>query len=92
MNEKVKNFAAVLFIIAFIGWGFGKCRNSSSSSSSSSSASSSGHTCTWCGKSYSGNGYMHIGNGCETASNGWEKYDNKCSMKCCEDAWNNGKK
>ncbi|MCW3085110.1 MAG: hypothetical protein JWP12_2476 [Bacteroidetes bacterium] len=49
------------------------------------------HICTWCSKTYTGAGYMHIGNGCEIAKNGWERSDNKCSMKCCEEAWNAGK-
>jgi hypothetical protein len=49
------------------------------------------HTCTWCGKSYTGNGYMHIGDNCSVATNGWERTDHQCTMKCCEEAWRNGK-
>jgi hypothetical protein len=64
---------------------------SASYSSSSGSGTAASHKCTWCNKSYSGNGYMHIGSRCEEASNGWEKYDNKCSMQCCEEAWKNNK-
>lgn len=85
-NKKIG--MVVVGIIIVCAMIFGKSSPSSSSSSSSSSGS---HTCTYCGKSYSGNGYHHIGTRCEEASNGWEKYDNKCSMKCCEEAWSNGK-
>ncbi len=49
------------------------------------------HICTWCNKPYTGPGYMHIGDNCEVAKNGWERSDNKCSMKCCEEAWNSGR-
>ncbi len=45
-------------------------------------------TCAYCGKSFSGLGYYHIGTACEQESgNGWE--GNHCSMRCCNEDWNN---
>lgn len=80
---------AIFIVIMIIGKINGPASGSSGTSSSSNSQGE--HTCSYCGNKYSGNGYHHIGSNCEMASNGWEKYDNKCSMKCCEEAWNNGK-
>lgn len=92
-HKKTKvRFAVILVALIAIVCGIFKFTSGNSSSgSSSSSGGSASHHCTWCNKAYSGNGYMHIGSRCEVASNGWEKYDNKCSMQCCEEAWKNGK-
>ncbi|MEI8201544.1 MAG: hypothetical protein WCH34_00915 [Bacteroidota bacterium] len=61
-------------------------------SSSNSNENSSEKTCTWCGKKYTGDGYNHLGGAgsesyCATASNGWEKENQCCSLKCCEEQW-----
>lgn len=93
-HKKAKLTKTLTMVIAFaLCVGIVQLCNSHSSSGSSSSSSSSSeeHTCTWCNKSYSGNGYHHIGNRCETARNGWEKQNQNCSMKCCEEAWKNGR-
>jgi hypothetical protein len=87
-NEKQQNkrigIIAIIIMLGLFYW-IGKGSNSSPSHKPTQ------HVCTWCKKEYSGDGYHHIGNSCEEASNGWEQYDNKCSMKCCQEAWNNGK-
>jgi len=83
--KKASILVMLVFCFGFAYW----CTNHKSSSGGGSSIAS--HTCTWCGKSYTGNGYMHIGERCEVASNGWERTDHQCTMKCCEEAWSNGK-
>ena len=84
-------------ICILICFGIGKmCSGDSKSSSgsySSGSSSSSEHTCTWCGKAYSGNGYNHLGGSgatsyCAEATHGWEKQNQCCSIKCCEEQSN----
>lgn len=90
-KTKMKFVLILVGLITIVGVIFKFTSGNSSSSSSSSSGLAAGHHCTWCNKAYSGNGYMHIGTRCEEANNGWEKYDNKCSMQCCEEAWKNGK-
>lgn len=89
---KIITFAIIIGIVWFFVHIGGKNSSGSSSSSSSSNTSSSSgnHTCTWCGKSYSGNGYNHLGGTgsqsyCAEATNGWEKQNQCCSMKCCEE-------
>ena len=59
---------------------------SGSSSSSSSSYSSSTRTCSWCGKSYSGNGYYHLGNDCVEGDKNLGA-GNMCSTRCCQEEW-----
>lgn len=60
---------------------------SSGSSSSSSSSSYSSQTCSWCGKSFSGSHYTHLGKMADcystTSSSSIGTY---CSMKCCSEA------
>lgn len=91
-KDRKKLIIGIIVFIAFaVFYETNKNSNSNNSSSSSGAESNGNHKCTWCGNSYSGNGYHHIGSTCELASNGWEKYDNKCSTKCCEEAWKNGK-
>lgn len=61
--------------------------SSSSSSSSGSSSSYESKACSWCGKSFSGTHYTHLGKmaDCQssTSSNSIGTY---CSMKCCSEA------
>jgi hypothetical protein len=78
INEKISKFESL-----------SKSDNSysSSSSSSSNSSSSDSKTCSWCGNSFSGIHYTHLGKmaPCQSSSssNSIGKY---CSMKCCSEA------
>ncbi|WP_188051634.1 hypothetical protein [Flavobacterium sp. GP15] len=60
---------------------------SSDSSYSNSSSYSSSNTCSWCGKSFSGSHYTHLGKMSDcystTSSSSIGIY---CSMKCCSEA------
>lgn len=60
---------------------------SSGSSSSSSSSSYSSKTCSWCGKSFSGTHYTHLGKmaPCQSSTNN-NSIGKWCSMKCCSEA------
>ena len=58
----------------------------SSSSSSSSDSYSSSKTCSYCGKSFSGNGYNYVMGECISGN---DSYYSKCSIKCCSEARNN---
>lgn len=50
------------------------------------SSSSKTHTCSYCGKAYTGYGYHHIFDDCVTHT---EHYNsNMCSKKCCMESWN----
>lgn len=96
-KEKYLNtFSSSLIAIAFLFLAFGSDGSGSSSSSSSNSPSSSSSTssssgsssygsktCSWCGKSFSGNGYNYVMGEC---INGSGDYYTKCSMKCCNEA------
>jgi ankyrin repeat protein len=97
-KKKMVGKIILLVIVALligIGQFFSK-HSGSSSNSSTNSSSSGGHKCTWCGQSYSGSGYNHLGGTgaqsyCAAATNGWEEKDQCCSMKCCEES-SNGKR
>ena len=56
---------------------------SSSNYSSASNSYSSLKICSWCGKSFSGNGFNYIMGQCISASG---DFYTKCSMKCCNEA------
>lgn len=94
-KQRSKNIlmgAILIGCICLAGWICNGKHSSSSSHSSGSSTSSGSKTCTWCGKSYSGNGYNHLGGSgaasyCAEATNGWEKQNQCCSSKCCEEQW-----
>jgi hypothetical protein len=60
---------------------------SSGSSSSSSSSSYGSKTCSWCGKSFSGTHYTHLGkmSPCQSSSSS-NSIGTFCSMKCCSEA------
>ena len=57
--------------------------NSSSSSGSSGSENRTKH-CRYCGKEYSGAGYYHFMDKCESST----EYDDMCTQKCCYESWN----
>jgi len=59
----------------------------SSSSSSGSSSSYGSKTCSWCGKSFSGTHYTHLGKmaPCQSSTNN-NSIGKWCSMKCCSEA------
>jgi hypothetical protein len=89
--QKIVICIAVTALIMYIYSQRSTSSNSNSGGSSSSSSASGSHTCTWCGKGYSGNGYNHLGGTgaqsyCAEATNGWEKQNQNCSMKCCEES------
>lgn len=66
---------------------FGKSKTSSNSSSENySGTSTSTRTCAWCGKSYSGDGYYHLGNECVKGDKNLGA-GNMCSIKCCQEEW-----
>lgn len=65
---------------------FSPSYESGSSSGSSSSYSSGSRTCSWCGKSYTGNGYMHFGTGCVEGDKNLGS-GNMCSTRCCQEEW-----
>lgn len=56
---------------------------------SNNSSSNSGYskTCSWCGKSFTGSHYTHLGKmaGCQS-SNSSSSLNTYCSMKCCSEA------
>ena len=89
---KIITVAIIIGIIWFITSIGGKSSSNSNSSGTFSNSSNKGnHTCTWCGKSYSGSGYNHLGGSgaqsyCAPATNGWEEKDQCCSSKCCEES------
>ena len=59
--------------------------NSTSSSSYESSSSSGSHTCSWCGSSFTGYGYFHLGTGCANGDKNIQ--GNMCSTRCCQEEW-----
>lgn len=59
---------------------------SGSSSSSSSSSSSGSRTCSYCGKSYTGNGYYHLFDDCVEGDKNLGS-GNMCSTRCCQEEW-----
>jgi hypothetical protein len=71
----------VLFLLC---WGGCTYMYNHSNSSSSSSITKT-HVCTWCHKQYSGAGYYHIEDQCNTTN---ADYDQCCSEKCCMESWN----
>ena len=90
IQRKKKNKAIIwwvviglIFLIGYIG-----NHNSSSNSSSSSSGSSGSENrtkhCRYCGKEYSGAGYYHFMDKCESST----EYDDMCTQKCCYESWN----
>ncbi len=46
------------------------------------------HSCSWCGKKFTGNGYTHILDECYSPKE--YNANNKCSNECCYNAWNSG--
>ncbi len=86
-DKKIKRASIIIMLVFCFGIAYW-CTNRKSTTGGSSMAS---HTCTWCGKSYTGNGYMHIGDNCSMATNGWERTDHQCTIKCCEESWNSGR-
>lgn len=61
--------------------------DNSSSSSSSSSSSYGSKTCSWCGKSFSGTHYTHLGKlaPCQSSTSS-SSIGTYCSMECCSNA------
>lgn len=91
-GKLIKKFliaAAVIGFCWFVGnaiYSISSDSSSSSSESSSSSGYSSGtHTCAWCGKSFTGYGYFHLGTGCANGDNNIQ--GDMCSTRCCKEEW-----
>ena len=72
----------VIYIIIAIAMDYGSS-NTSSPSDGSSSGNSTKH-CRYCGKEYTGAGYYHFMDKCESST----EYDDMCSQKCCYESWN----
>ena len=74
---------------------FNKCSNSTPSHNETEGSAynyvNKKNHCTWCGKEYSGGGYIHVMDGCEAATGTFAGIG-QCSEKCCYDSWNSGRK
>lgn len=65
-----------------------KSSSSSNNNYSGGSSYASSKSCSYCGSSFSGNGYNYVGGECGSGSS---SYYSKCSMKCCNESRNNDK-
>lgn len=80
-------FFCIVFLLYLSSQGPSK---GSSSNSSSSYSSTKTYHCTWCGKEYTGSGYMHVVNECVHPQEDIGM-DICCSSKCCWESWNKGR-
>ena len=79
IDEKLSRFKTSVEI----SQGYSNLGSGNSNTSGSDLASK---TCSYCGKSFTGNGYNYVMGECIS---GKDDYYSKCSMKCCSEARNN---
>lgn len=89
-SQPKKKFKAIIawviigFLVVMYYVGSQDSVSYNSSSSSGSSGENSSKHCRYCGKEYSGAGYYHFMDGCESST----EYDDMCTQKCCYESWN----
>lgn len=85
----------ILFFIAHLADKYFQSKSASNASTETTSPSGSSYssgsyiaskTCSYCGKSFTGNGYNYTMGECHSGEGG---YYSKCSVKCCNEARKN---